>query len=268
MALIVYHFTLKPTELYNEEGVYNSKRVNDFYFIYWIIQLVIIYTSLIYDFTVFFVLRRKLKDMVHNEFGFLKKFRSISEFRILLSVIVSLVFLPIVSVTFFFMFYYHNKKGGYENLDLSFEEIRKLIANVQYYMIFIDQILLLRSNSGSSSNEGTYVSSCDYNNNKNNQRYLQISNNQNTMPLKYPTVKKYNDYNYSDNSSKTLSNKSSNPSFIEYNYDKKIDFTTVQMQNSNFGFLSNNYNTKNSKSKTLANYDDYNNKNGDWNFLK
>ncbi|ORX49640.1 hypothetical protein BCR36DRAFT_353280 [Piromyces finnis] len=171
ISLMVYHFMLSPTELYDKNGAYDKERVSNFYNTYWIIQLIIIYASVIYDFTVFMVLKNNVFKINKSEFGFMKKFRNISEFRILVSAIISAVFLPIVSFTIIMKFYC-NHKYNYYNLDFSFDAIRQLIANGQYFMIFIDQILLLRSSEETSRERSTTKSSHLGNNRSNFMRSI------------------------------------------------------------------------------------------------
>jgi len=149
VMLILYHYALSPTKLYDKNGAYDKSRVDLFYFTYWIIQLIIIYTSVVYDYSVYYVIKKSISRLNQMEHGFLKKFKSISEFRILVSAIVCIIFLPIVSVTIMIKYYYYYKYG-YHNLEFSFDEIRQSINNVQYFMIFIDQILLLSSSNKSS----------------------------------------------------------------------------------------------------------------------
>jgi len=141
LILIGYYLSLGPSKLYDSHGVLNEELLNIFYDRYWLIQLLILYTSVLYDITVFMVLRKKLNKINYSNHSFLSKFRTISEFRIIVSVGVSIIFLPIISITFFLNLYYNRKKDY--NLGYSFEDIRILIANAQYYMIFIDQILLI-----------------------------------------------------------------------------------------------------------------------------
>jgi len=145
LSLIILHWTLSPTELYDKNGVYQKKKVDLFYFNYWIIHLIIIYSSFIYDFSVYYVVKKSLSYVKTSEISFLKKFKSFSQFRILVTAGVCAVFLPIISVTIIIKFYFY-KKYQYHNLEFSFDEIRQSINNVQYFMIFIDQILLIHSN--------------------------------------------------------------------------------------------------------------------------
>jgi len=165
IVLISSHYFLSPTELYKVNGdyaFYDLKKIDNFYFVYWVIQFCIIISSLIYDFMVFYVLKTNVFEVSQSEFGFLKKFRTVSEFRIIVSVIICWIGLPIVCVSIFMKFYFCIA-NHYMDLNFSFDELRKLIANVQYFMIFIDQILLLRSKDESSLGETNNLSSLDLN---------------------------------------------------------------------------------------------------------
>jgi hypothetical protein len=144
IALIFIHFIkLSPKDLYKKDGEYQKDTVDMFYFTYWYIQLIIIYACMIYEFAVYYVLRKNLSQITQKS-GFIKKFKTVSQYRILVSAFISLTFLPIISITIIIKYYYY-KVYNYHHLDFSFDEIRKSINNLQYYMIFIDQILLLHS---------------------------------------------------------------------------------------------------------------------------
>jgi len=160
VLISIHYIFLKPTALYNNEGIFEKKKVNMFYFGYWINQFLVIVTSLIYDFTVYYVLRKNIFEISQSEFGFLKKFRTISEYRIIVSLLICIFLLPIILVTYVLKFYY-KFAYDYDNLNFSFDDVRRLIANVQYFMIFIDQILLLRSRDDSSYNENTGITNID-----------------------------------------------------------------------------------------------------------
>ncbi|ORX78544.1 hypothetical protein BCR32DRAFT_282174 [Anaeromyces robustus] len=154
IALIVLHFTLSPTKLYRADGVFNEEIVSNFYNTYWINQTCVIICSFIYDFAVFLVLKRQIFNKTKSDYGFLKKFRSISEYRIYISAFVGILGLPIILITLGFKFYYYYGKDM-KSLNFSFEDLRLLISNLQYYMIFIDQIMLFRSRDDSSLGETT-----------------------------------------------------------------------------------------------------------------
>jgi len=171
VILFVYHYTLFPSELYNDKGVYNQLRVDSFYLPYWIIQLLIIYSSVIYDFSVYYVLKKNLSEMSSAKIGFIKKFKTLSQYRILVSTFICFAFLPIISITIIFKIYYF-KSYGYHKLNFSFDEIRLSINNVQYYMIFIDQILLLRNGNEDFGRVVTMPSSNDSFSNNNDSKSI------------------------------------------------------------------------------------------------
>ncbi|ORX42565.1 hypothetical protein BCR36DRAFT_362353 [Piromyces finnis] len=251
LSLILFHFTLKPEKLYDVNGVFDGQVVNNFYNTYWVIQISIIYTSLIYDFTVFFVLKRKLNEMGQSEFGFLKRFRNVSEFRILISIIISIVFLPICSVSIILKFYYRNKKG-YQNLEFSFEDIRTMIANVQYYMIFIDQILLLHLKNESSIN-ATTTPSC--NKSCNNFNLSSISNqfnkNINGSKLYYEKLSNLNlNKEAEESKSNLLENRYSGDTSITINANN-LRFTAMGLNDPSF--LSNRSKGSNSNEDEYTN---------------
>ncbi|KAL6602655.1 hypothetical protein U3516DRAFT_841774 [Neocallimastix sp. 'constans'] len=254
IAIIILHFTFSPTKLYNEKGVYNKEQMNYFYFKYWVIHLIIIYSSVIYDISVFYVLKKYVFKIIKTESGFLKKFKTISEYRIIVSAIISILFLPLISITIIFKFYYLNKYH-YHDLNFSFDEIRQSIANVQYFMIFIDQILLISSKKVNSSKEESIHSKI----------YDKKSN------LSYPNFHYHNLNNNSGTfSNVTLNNKSFQNSIFEYSNDVNINLSVRYNNSNNNSINSNNLNfgtKKFNKNNTLGNYDT-NNDNTKWNYLK
>jgi len=290
ISMIIYHFTLSPTELYDEDGVYNSARVTRFYYIYWIIHLIIIYASVIYDFSVYFVLKRKLFE-IKSDIGFLRKFRSMSIYRIYVSAFVCIVFLPIVSLTVLLKYFY-DIHYGYKNLDFQFDGIRQMIANLQYFMIFIDQIMLIvykdtTYSAGSSYPSNPYPSYYYSNNNKSNfsstksgndylKKGFQPSSNIHFQNLVNSNVSSNNRSSYSNDN--FLNYKSSTDNFNRYNNSSDYDFSNNK-NNSNDGVTninSTNYNPGISElknvakksTKTIGNYDDYDGpNNNEWNYL-
>jgi len=267
LSLIIYHFLLRPDRLYDENGVYRGELVGNFYNYYWIIQMSIICTSLIYDITVFIVLKKRLNEMGNIEFGFIKKFRSISEFRIIISLVVGILFLPILTLTFVLKYYYR-KKYNYYNLDFTFEEVRKMIANVQYYMIFIDQILLLRIRDESSVNASNKSS----NNVSSSNNYFSKPT-VNKSPSSYSSTLYYeklsnlnlnaedsttnlNEFNYgnSEEASVTIvtSPTSLNVNNQFYNRKPSLGMTSVGTNSPNSVNLNNQYFNKNSSSLAMT----------------
>ncbi|OUM65028.1 hypothetical protein PIROE2DRAFT_8091 [Piromyces sp. E2] len=306
VSMMVYHFTLSPTELYKPNGEFNSNRIDEFYLTYWLIHLIIIYSSLIYDFSVFFVLKKSVFN-VQSDIGFLKKFRSMSEFRILISVFISIVFLPIISVTIILRYVYYYGKN-FHSLNFSFDEIRQMIANVQYFMIFIDQIMLIISKQDSHTVVSSTNSYYPYNGNGNGNGsyyYNNKSNNSNKSNISLNGISNSSSIKHQLSSVQSPSNihfqNLMNITSINNDYNNKnqmksdiVNNNNFQMDNyefsptQNFGFL-NNHNRNSSvsihsshsnrsrnsqskqernKKKTIANYDDYNGANTDeWSYL-
>eukprot|EP00833_Pecoramyces_ruminatium_P006432 jgi/Orpsp1_1/1180464/evm.model.c7180000073521.1 len=301
IAIIVLHWTYSPTRLYDSEGVYDKKSMNYFYFKYWVVHLIIIYTSVFYDISVFYVLKKHVFKVIQLESGFLKKFKTISEYRILVSAIISIIFLPLVSVTIFLKFYYLNKYQ-YHDLNFSFDEIRSSIANVQYFMIFIDQILLINSNKESSSGGVTSTTtSKKFNSKSQKYQYYSITNsgsnvmensNQNTSINMMEYNKSYSSKDFDINllngynNGKNIINQNNNNSSINNSTnDNSYKYGTTNINNNNnnnnnnTNYNNNNYNNYNYKygvtnlsnnsfkNKSLANYDNFDSKTDEWNYL-
>ncbi|ORX85077.1 hypothetical protein BCR32DRAFT_290933 [Anaeromyces robustus] len=251
LALIILHWTLDPTKLYGygkfaTYGEYDKGKVMDFYFIYWTNQLIIIISSFLYDITVFFVLKKNLFQSSQTEIGFLKKFKTISEYRIFISSVVGIIFLPLLIIIIIIKYIY-KWKYGYVNLNFSFDEVRQTIANVQYYMIFIDQIFLLYCNNNSVNNNSTDIYS--FNN---------LSSNNTILSSKYP-------YNHLSNNSavasinrnSTMTSNNRN-SFLEFSYLKANPNNNI-FNSKNFiinGSTNTNTNTNNNDNNNNVNNND------------
>ncbi|ORX61156.1 hypothetical protein BCR36DRAFT_341482 [Piromyces finnis] len=246
IAVFFYQWTLDPKKIYRGEkrGVYNKVYVDGFYNGYWIMQCVIIACSLIYDITVYMVLKKQLFDRTNkNEFGFLKKFRSISEYRIVISAVIGVIGLPIslfISIGKYYFFYIKEKT----DIDFNFEDLRTTIANVQYFMIFIDQILLLRSkdestietynNSGSNShNNFSTTSYNNYNNYSTNGNYSFKKSNYDYKKSNLDSKSYFSNLSNLNNSSNTLTSNAQN-GMLQYNY------TGSAINSNSFGMLKNN----------------------------
>ncbi|ORX61184.1 hypothetical protein BCR36DRAFT_315553, partial [Piromyces finnis] len=161
ILLILLHLSYNPAKMYTNEGAFDDDKSIKFYSYYYIIQFFIIFTSVIYDLSVYFVLKKAIFKKKNYDIGFLKKFKNLSEYRILISCFFSIIFLPIIAVTIIIKFY-TLLKNNLRALDFSFEETRMMITNIQYYMIFIDQILLIcyrdqsiQSNSNQNQNQNS-----------------------------------------------------------------------------------------------------------------
>jgi len=157
IILILHHiflYSLKKT--YTNEGFYNQEERNIFYDRHWIIQFVIMIGALLYDLTVYLVLKKYVFKVTESHFGFFKKFKAISEYRIFFTAGVSLCFVPIAAATLVFKFIY-NAQEQYKDVEFDFEDLRLFVASIQYFMMFIDQILLCISKEETSSNKESYI---------------------------------------------------------------------------------------------------------------
>ncbi|OUM65760.1 hypothetical protein PIROE2DRAFT_59806 [Piromyces sp. E2] len=246
VILIGIHLKVTPSQLYNDRGEYDKNRMDMFYFVYWVVQLSIIYTSAIYDLSVYLVLKKCVFAKIRTEFGFIRKFRTISEYRILLSAVISALFLPVVSVAIIIKFYYYIKLK-YHNLDFSFDEVRKIIANVQYYMIFIDQILLIQSRQESSletsnSNNSYKPSFNKSSSNKSSHfQYTNLNNSSGNLVLSSSISPSDNNVSIGGSSSEYFNN-------LNTMTRKDVNI------NHNFGTIISNYN----KDMNIIKYDDNN----------
>ncbi|ORX47641.1 hypothetical protein BCR36DRAFT_295243 [Piromyces finnis] len=107
-------------------------------------------SSLLYDLSVISALKTCLFNKIEEYKTFIKntfldKFKQISEFRIFFSMIFSIAFLPFV-ITFVIYLLSEFKKNNtlqYASSDTSIEQLRQVVLNFNYTLMYIDQALLL-----------------------------------------------------------------------------------------------------------------------------
>lgn len=158
ISIPISQLFLLPTKLYFPAGNYNEDYVNKYYNYYYALQLAVVITSLLYDVIVYIVLKKELFNKTISDYGFLKKFRLISEYRLVVSAVIGLIGLPIYMVVALIKIKTFDTK--YRNINFSFENLRLVITNVQYMIIFIDQILLICSRNDSSNETTTESCTC------------------------------------------------------------------------------------------------------------
>ncbi|ORX59250.1 hypothetical protein BCR36DRAFT_579848 [Piromyces finnis] len=130
ITMMFYHFSV------TENDMLIKKKEDAFYNAYWAIYLVSLCCSLLYDGSVYIAMKRSiLKDTESINFGFLKKFRDMSEYRILVTAFLGLVGVPIMGVSAVL-------RLKYQEYDWSFEDLRIFLVNTSYFMMFIDQLML------------------------------------------------------------------------------------------------------------------------------
>jgi len=249
LVLIILHWNLDPRDLYDlKTGVFLKNKIDDFYQIYWIVQLIIIYASVIYEFTVYLVLKSSVFKKGKYDYGFLKKFKSLSEYRILIASFLSFSFLPLVSVAIILKFYWIIEKKL--DLEFEFEKLRKAIANIQYYMIFIDQILLITSN---------YESILANNNILDYKGYIKGGSLNNNVSNATNIDGHLKDISHKGTFTYGVSNSSKHTSYIQRNASTSEKYNI----NNNIYINNNNNNSNNNRLNSLEKYNDiiYNNNN-------
>jgi len=245
VSLIILHFTLQPSQLYDKHGAFNKKHINNFYFIYWAIQLGIIYASVLYDISIYLVLKKYAFHIQLSQVNFVKKFKTFSEYRIFVTMMISIFFLPMISIVIIIKFYYKYSKN-YENLEFSFEEIRTSISNLQYFIIFIDQILLHISNNKRSRSNSDTLTIKNYNlKNSIKDTLHSLSSSQNDVE---------------STTDDTLIIKNKNNLF-EYNNYPNLPYNNNSNNDSNFSYSNNRYNDNNNDSNLPYNINKYDNNN-------
>jgi len=155
LAVPISQLFVSPAKLYQVGGDYNSDYVNNYYNIYWFLQAVISFTTFIYEFVIYRTLNKELFSKTSTqEYGFLKKFRSVSEYRIIVSALVALIAFPILfAVSALKIYFYYTDR---KEINCSVEDFRGVVTNVQYMIIFIDQILLLNTKYVGKNGVPTY----------------------------------------------------------------------------------------------------------------
>ena len=137
---------------------------------WWIIIFIMNIISCAYDISVILALRKcifnKLKEFNNfNENSFISKFKQVSEFRIICSMIASIIFLPVILLFVIYLLNTLNRTKDEPNIpsDESIDNLRRVVINVNYNLMYIDQILLRifaeRSNSKKPSSTYIYGSS-------------------------------------------------------------------------------------------------------------
>jgi len=168
LAVPISQLFVSPTKLYNNKGEYNDIYVNRYYNYYWFLQAIISFSTFVYEFIIYQTLNKELfSKRTSRDYGILKKFRTMSEYRIIISAMVAIIAFPFLFIVSGLKIYFFFTDKG--EINCSVEEFRGVVTNVQYMIIFIDQILLLntkyigKSSVKPSSYSEKELSSIDYN---------------------------------------------------------------------------------------------------------
>lgn len=194
---IIYSFFFKPYYIVDNfltQTDEDKKGISNYKLYWWSIVSLIQVFSFMYDLSVILTLRKclfnRLKEFQGvnaNNYGFLERFKQISEYRIMFSIVASLSFLPFILGFIYFCFYKPLHNGVIfdttaADADFSLENIRQTVININCNLMFIDQILLrfvVKRNAskgyGRSSNRNNNSTS-SYKNSQNNISYKNYSN--------------------------------------------------------------------------------------------
>ncbi|ORX42537.1 hypothetical protein BCR36DRAFT_463223, partial [Piromyces finnis] len=230
--------------------------------------------SCAYDISVILSLRKcifnKLKECSKlSKNTFISRFKQISEFRIICSMIASIIFLPIIMLFITYLLHTINEAKIQNKADVPSDEIfdylRRVVIDVNYNLMYIDQILLKcfveRSNTKVSNSYSSHPSSSHQGNFSNHSMKTAYYDNNNTM-----------DYGQSYNNSKAYLLDNNTDTDIDI-YKDHYDYKSKFLDNDDMYYPKNSmYNNKKSEyagykiSKYDKNYDshDYYSKNNNY----
>jgi len=115
---------------------------------WWSTVAMIQVTSFFYDLSVIYALKKglfdKLKECNSLKNSFVEKFKQISELRIIISMVASLIFLPIIIVFVFSLVkeFKEGKDPAKVQIDTQIDNLRKTVLSINFTFMYIDQILL------------------------------------------------------------------------------------------------------------------------------
>ncbi|KAG4102032.1 hypothetical protein H8356DRAFT_1653286 [Neocallimastix lanati (nom. inval.)] len=212
LGMFCYFYDIDLEWADKEKMIPNNKTV-EFKIRWWSVIALMQLTSCIYDISVIYALKtclfNRLKEFKNSgRHNFLEKFQRISEFRIVLSMAASAVFLPFV---FFFLYINVNKckKDVCDyTIDFSLESLRRVVICLNYNFMFIDQILIRRY--AERSNERLKTMSTT------SKSYVKSKTNNDSYNHEYKSLNYYSDNDYSKYNNSMTMNSTMNTS-MTYN---------------------------------------------------
>eukprot|EP00833_Pecoramyces_ruminatium_P011732 jgi/Orpsp1_1/1185764/evm.model.c7180000095126.1 len=175
-----------------DENRNKVKDIENFRIKWWEIVFFMQLASCLYDLSVIYSLKNclfnKLKEYKNNNMNnnthsgnsFMNKFKQISEFRIILSMVITLLFIPILFIFVVILNQNYNMNDiKYINLNSSIEQFRQVVLSFNFTFMYIDQILLRcfveKNQQSSDSNKNSNKQNWNMNDDQN----LNISINSN-----------------------------------------------------------------------------------------
>jgi len=238
----IFHFFY---QFYNvNQNDNENQSMTKFGLYWWIVVAVTQISSLCYDLSVIICLKQNLFNQLHSyslgKNSFIERFKRISEFRIVFSMAANIIFFPIILLYIVFVLKYSlNNKSSVPFDDDSMEVVRKVVINVNYTLMYIDQILLkcyVKRNNNTTKNNKSLISSTHSSNN-----LITYSE------LKYEDKNKYFETPVINKAINTI-RKPDNIINIENYYQPKLNITN------NFSNSFKNDNIDNYYNKPIVNY--------------
>ncbi|OUM70476.1 hypothetical protein PIROE2DRAFT_56779 [Piromyces sp. E2] len=231
---------------------------------WWTIVSVMQVASLLYDLSIIFSLKtllfNKLKEYrTFSDNTFLNKFKQISEFRIILSMIASIAFLPFVGLFLYYVIheYKSDSATSYIPSDETVDYLRRVVLNFNYTLMYIDQILLKNISNQNSKPKPTtnnftssYGSSYAININQNSNSNLNLSMSQQSIVASNNTNISVAPKEYNSNESLDTRMYNSNDNMIKNPSQNKVYGYNNGKVNTNMNYNGNNMNNYNYNSKS------------------
>ncbi|ORX47649.1 hypothetical protein BCR36DRAFT_584749 [Piromyces finnis] len=140
-------FNITKSHDYQNDGDSGSQSMTKFGLSWWILITITQISSFFYDLSIIICLKQNLFNQLHDfslgKNSFVERFKRISEFRIVISMLATMIFLPVILLYIIFVLKYSlDGKHSIPFDDDSMESIRKVVIGVNYSLMYIDQILL------------------------------------------------------------------------------------------------------------------------------
>ncbi|ORX49637.1 hypothetical protein BCR36DRAFT_450235 [Piromyces finnis] len=244
----IYPDTEEGKNLFNK--LYN-KDLGRFKSLTWgnvVIQLIV---SFFYDLSIIIILRKNLfnklnerkNNLKENENKFLSRFKFISEYRIVVSLIATVVSFPLIATFSFIMVHQFRTKDEFDIDDSRADAFRQCVLSINYNLMYVDQILLrffvdestkLKSKPklsiGTSGNSGYTSSSYAYNSYSLNNISSHTYNNSHSI------YKSSNDTSNKENLYKEFSN--ADKILIKSNTNNSDEIPIISYSNKDMSYLS------------------------------
>ncbi|ORY37157.1 hypothetical protein LY90DRAFT_672913 [Neocallimastix californiae] len=149
-AFQIFHFFVLNKDLYQKdhEGV-NLTELVEFKASWWKINIVIFLFSFLYEISILWVLKKNVftefSKILENENSFLSRFKKISLYRLYITTSISVGALIVLVIFVIGTNKFNSNKdyiNAYRGEPVGLDSLQNYAININYYMIYLDQILL------------------------------------------------------------------------------------------------------------------------------